>query len=84
MRAPSILIVDDEPLMRLSMVDALKASGYEVNAAATGDDGLEQLTKAPLDILITDLRMPGMSGLDLLQVTKRRSPRTEVIVIKIG
>lgn len=81
MRAPSILIVDDEPLMRLSMVDALKASGYEVNAAATGDEGLGQLTKHPVEILITDLRMPGMSGLDLLQVAKQRSPRTEVIVI---
>ena len=81
MRAPSILIVDDEPLMRLSMVDALKASGYEVNAAATGDEGLEVLTQKPLEILITDLRMPGMSGLDLLQVAKQRSPRTEVIVI---
>ncbi len=81
MTPPSILIVDDEPLMRLSMGDALKASGYEVNSAATGNDGLDMLSKNPVDILITDLRLPGMSGLDLLQACKERSPTTEVIVI---
>jgi DNA-binding NtrC family response regulator len=80
-KAPSILIVDDEPLIRLSMLDALKASGYEVSAAATGNEGLAVLNKEPADILITDLRLPGMSGLDLLQATKQRSPKTEVIVI---
>ncbi len=81
MSMPSILIVDDEPLMRLSMVDALKASGFAVNAAATGTEGLEGFSRKPVDILITDLRLPGMSGLDLLQAAKQHSPKTEVIVI---
>ncbi len=81
MKPPAILIVDDEPLMRLSMVDALKASGYEVSAAATGDEGLDRFNKNPVEILITDLRLPGMSGLDLLQAAKQRSPSTEVLVI---
>ncbi len=81
MKPPSILIVDDEPLMRLSMTDALKASGYEVTAAATGNEGLEKFDLDPAEILITDLRLPGMSGLELLQASKQRSPNTEVIVI---
>ena len=81
MKPPAILIVDDEPLMRLSMVDALKASGYEVSAAATGDEGLEQFNRDPVEILITDLRLPGMSGLALLQAAKQCSPKTEVLVI---
>ncbi|WP_447973383.1 sigma-54-dependent transcriptional regulator [Nitrospira sp. Kam-Ns4a] len=81
MKPPAILIIDDEPLMRLSMSDALKAVGYEVRAAATGDEGAQILGKEVFDILITDLRLPGPDGLDLLQVCKQRSPRTEVIVI---
>lgn len=81
MKPPSILIIDDEPLMRLSMVDALKAVGYEVHAAATGHEGLAILKKEAFGIVITDLRLPGADGLDILQACKQRSPRTEVIVI---
>ena len=65
MKPPSLLIIDDEPLMRLSMMDALKAVGYEVRSAATGQDGLALLRKEPFDLVITDLRLPGASGLEL-------------------
>ncbi|MDE3017998.1 MAG: sigma-54-dependent Fis family transcriptional regulator [Nitrospirota bacterium] len=81
MKAPSILIVDDEPLMRLSMLDALKAVGYEVRAAATGQEGHAILSSETFDIVITDLRLPGSDGLSLLQACKQRSPRSEVILI---
>jgi DNA-binding NtrC family response regulator len=81
MKAPTVLIVDDEPLMRLSMLDALKAVGYDVRAAGTGQEGQGILTKDVFDILITDLRLPGADGLSLLQTCKQRSPRTEVILI---
>jgi DNA-binding NtrC family response regulator len=75
------LIIDDEPLMRLSMEDALRAVGCEVRAAATGSEGLAMLEKGGYDIVVTDLRLPGMDGLTLLQAAKQRSPRTEVVVI---
>jgi DNA-binding NtrC family response regulator len=81
MNTPHILLIDDEPLIRLSMTDALKAVGYEVQAAANGHEGLALLNQAVFDIVITDLRLPGADGLELLQVCKQRSPRTEVIVI---
>ncbi len=81
MKPPSLLIIDDEPLIRLSMLDALKAVGYEVRSAATGQEGIGLLNKEVFEIVITDLRLPGAGGLDLLQVCKQRSPRTEVIVI---
>ena len=81
MKPPSVLLIDDEPLMRLSMLDALKAVGYDVQAAATGQQGLEKLDKDAFEIVITDLRLPGSDGLALLQACKQRSPRTEVIVI---
>ncbi len=81
MKAPTTLIIDDEPLIRLSMVDALKAVGYDVRAAATGQEGLQILNTDAIDILITDLRLPGMDGLEILHASKQRSPRTEVIMI---
>ncbi len=81
MKAPTTLIIDDEPLIRLSMVDALKAVGYDVQAAATGQEGLQILNSDAIDILITDLRLPGMDGLEILHACKQRSPRTEVIMI---
>jgi DNA-binding NtrC family response regulator len=76
-----ILIVDDEPLMRLSMVDALEGIGYEVTAAATGTEGVAILGARRFDIVITDLRLPGADGLTILKVCKERSPATEVILI---
>ncbi|MBM4134018.1 MAG: sigma-54-dependent Fis family transcriptional regulator [Nitrospira sp.] len=81
MKAPSVLIIDDEPLMRLSMLDALKAVGYDVHAAATGQEAQAILSSNTFDIVITDLRLPGSDGLSLLQVCKQRSPRSEVILI---
>jgi DNA-binding NtrC family response regulator len=81
MNPPHILIVDDEPLMRLSMVDALEAVGYQVVSAATGTEGLDLVRTRPFDLVITDLRMPGADGLTIVQTTKAVAPHTEVIVI---
>ncbi len=81
MRNPAVLIIDDEPLMRLSMVDALKAVGYDVEEASTGDEGIEQFRARRYDLVITDLRMPGSDGLQVVQACKAGSADTEVIVI---
>jgi len=76
-----VFIVDDEPLMRLSMLDALEGVGCEVLAAATGTEGLAVLGTRQFDIVITDLRLPGADGLTILKACKERSPTTEVILI---
>lgn len=81
MTALNILIVDDEPLMRLSMVDALEAVGHDVHAAATGTEGVDLVGKRAFDLVITDLRLPGADGLTVLKVTKEMHPQTEVVVI---
>ena len=81
MKGLKVLIVDDEPLMRLSMLDALEAVGCEVTAAATGTEGLVILGTRQFDIVITDLRLPGADGLTILRASKERSPTTEVILI---
>ncbi|MGE3152685.1 MAG: sigma-54-dependent transcriptional regulator [Nitrospiraceae bacterium] len=81
MSPTSILLVDDEPLMRLSMLDALKAVGYDVQAAATGHEGKDLLLTGQFDILITDLQLPGIDGLGLMQLCKEPTRRTEAIMI---
>ncbi len=76
-----ILIIDDEPLMRLSMLDALKADGYEVDQAATGDEGIAKVQSGHFDLVITDLRMPGRDGLQVVQACQDHAPNSEVLVI---
>ncbi len=77
----SVLIIDDEPLMRLSMLDALKAEGYQVQEASNGEEGIQKTKTNRYDLVITDLRMPGSDGLQVVRVCKEYSPETEVIVI---
>ena len=81
MKGQSVLIIDDEPLMRLSMVDALSAVGYEVRDASMGDEGIGLLHERRFDLVVTDLRMPGSDGLQVVQACKESSTDTEVIVI---
>src|SRR5215510_2978221 len=81
MKGLKILLVDDEPLMRLSMVDTLETVGYDVHAAASGTEGLEILRQKPVDLVITDLRLPGVDGLTILKATKEKAPQTDVVVI---
>ena len=77
-----VLVVDDEPDVRSSLTGFLAKLGHRVNSAADGDEGLKCLHSDPYDVLITDLRMPGLDGLELLRRIKRieRSP-VHVIVI---
>lgn len=81
MKGRSVLIIDDEPLMRLSMADALSAVGYEVQDASTGDEGIGLFRERRFDLVVTDLRMPGSDGLQVVQACKDSSTDTEVIVI---
>jgi DNA-binding NtrC family response regulator len=76
-----ILVVDDEDSLRRVMQVQLQQSGYEVTTAASGGEAFERLTAAPVDLVLTDLKMPGMSGLELLKRIRAEYP--EVIVILI-
>ena len=81
MKGLTILLVDDEPLMRLSMMDALEAVGCNVHAVPTGTEGIEAIREKTFDVVITDLRLPGVDGLTVLQTAKDKEPQTEVLVI---
>ncbi len=76
----SILIVEDERNIRESLAAALSAE-YEADQAASGEEALEKLKKRGYDMLITDIRMPGMSGVELLGRYRKDNPDNPVIVI---
>ena len=77
----SILVVDDEPAMRLLVTSVLKDEGHLTTAAASGEEALELVGKHHYHVVITDLRMPGMSGLQLLEALRRDDPATAVILL---
>ena len=79
--AKSILIVDDDELMRSFLVAILKEEGHRVEEARNGKEGLAKFLSAELDLVITDLRMPGLSGLDLMRQGRKEKPDTRWIVI---
>jgi DNA-binding NtrC family response regulator len=76
-----IMVIDDEPLMRVTIQDALISEGYEVVTAETGRKGLDLFRDNQTDILITDLKLPDMDGIQILKEVKTRSPEAYVIVI---
>ncbi|MFP4344287.1 MAG: response regulator [Anaerolineales bacterium] len=78
-----ILIVDDEPKVAFFLGRSLKLADQEceVNTAKSGEEALEILNRTPVDLLITDLRMPGISGLDLIRWVSAASPQTRTILI---
>lgn len=78
---PRILIVEDDTTQREIIQDILQTNGYEVTCCASGKQALVLLKEQHTDILLTDLRMPEMDGLQLLLAAKRTSPETEVIVM---
>ena len=77
----SILVVDDEPAMRLLLTSVLKDEGHEVTAAATGEEALQLIATRHYHLVLTDLKMPGISGLELLTQVKRDDPGTAVIIL---
>jgi two-component system NtrC family response regulator len=81
MNSKTILIVDDDESLRTITRMQLEDLGYRVIAAAGGEEALAVLPAEPVALMITDLKMPGMSGMDLLKRTRAEFPETQVIVI---
>ncbi len=78
---PRILIVDDEAAMRESLKDWLMEDGYEVNSAESGETALKMAAERNWDIVLLDLKMPGMDGIETLEKIKEINPDTEVLMM---
>jgi len=76
-----ILVVDDEPDIRQSLAAMLEKKGFTSDSAGSGKEAIDCFEADPYDIVITDIRMPGMSGLDLMHRIKERMPDTIVLLM---
>ena len=76
-----VLVVDDDPVVRKSFDRVLSSKGYAVITAENGEEALRKLNEEKYDIVYTDIRMPGMSGLEVAEQVKARQPWTPVVII---
>jgi len=76
-----ILLVDDEKTMVKYLSKRLIKRGFEINIAYNGLDALEQVKAADFDVVLLDVLMPGMNGIDTLKEIKKIKPQTEVIML---
>ena len=81
MSSTKILIVDDELIMRESLAGWLERDGHSVQTAPSGEDALEKLKETRFDILLVDIKMEGISGLDVLRHMKENDPDVAVVMI---
>jgi CheY-like chemotaxis protein len=77
----NVLVVEDDEVLRESFQQLLSYLFAEVDAAVDGQDALDQLAAKNYDIVLTDLRMPRMSGFQLLQEIRQQSPQQPIVVI---
>ncbi|WP_339744014.1 sigma-54 dependent transcriptional regulator [uncultured Maricaulis sp.] len=77
----SVLIVDDDPTQRRLLQAVIEKQGYRVETAESGDAALDRVASSPVDVMLLDLIMPGMDGMETLDAVKKRLPDLPVIVL---
>lgn len=83
MSAGRILVVDDEPQIRRVMKATLTGNGYEVYDAQTGEQALEQIRKAKIDLVLLDMNMPGMGGIETCRALRSGSEDLAIIMLTV-
>ncbi|MEF2229603.1 MAG: sigma-54 dependent transcriptional regulator [Pseudodesulfovibrio sp.] len=81
MTAAAILVVEDERIARENLAHILTGAGHRVTAMASAEEGLRELTTREYDLIITDLMLPGMDGIQMLERARAKHPPVEVIVV---
>jgi CheY-like chemotaxis protein len=76
-----VLLVEDDEDNRELMAEVLAGAGFDVVSAASGTEGLRSLSERPVDVIVTDVGMPGMGGLELATAAKRVAPSVPIIVV---
>ena len=77
----TVLIVDDEPSMRTALTETVRRLGYQVRGAIDGADAVEQVERLKPWLVVTDLKMPRLNGLELVKAIKQKSPETLIILM---
>ncbi len=81
MTGVKVLVVDDEAVIRKGLCRVMEGRGYQAEASESGFEAIEKLQKTPFNIVITDLKMPGMDGIEVLKAIKILQPDVPVIII---
>lgn len=81
MSITSILIVDDEKNLRTTLADILSEEGYEVSTADSGERAVKMFEKTPYDLVLMDVRMPGMDGMEAFRLIRERKANAQVILM---
>lgn len=76
-----VLIVDDEAPVRDMFTELLKKEDYKVSSAASGEEALATIKKEDYEVILLDIRLPGMSGLEALKMIKEAKPKSIIIMI---
>ena len=76
-----ILVVDDEEVVRLSHIRTLASVHCDVEVVKSGTEAISVMERRPIDVVLLDLRMPGMDGMAVLKAIKEKWPDTEVVII---
>ncbi len=79
--AHRVLVVDDEPIVNESCRRVLAHEGYEVDTTESGREGLDRACAQHFDLVITDLKMPDLDGMDLVRALRRERPNTAIVII---
>src|SRR6202790_159220 len=79
----SVLVVDDEPALRKTIRASLAASGYTVEEAGTGGEALGAIQRQPFDLVLLDINMPGISGVEACQQIRALAPRMGIIMVTV-
>ena len=79
----NLLIVDDEPALRRALRTSLSASGFGVSEARNGEEALATLPRAPVDIVLLDIAMPGMSGIEVCRKIRETSTRIGIMMVTV-
>lgn len=77
----TLLIVDDEPKIRAMLADCLEQEGVTIDTAGSGEEALAKIAQAPPDMVLLDVKMKGMSGLDVLKQLRISHPRLAVLIV---
>jgi len=76
-----VLLVEDDDDNRELMIEVLESAGYEVLSASSGRDGLRALAERSVDVVVTDVGMPGMGGLEVARAAKEIAPTVPVVLV---
>ncbi|MCE5337052.1 MAG: response regulator [Desulfobacteraceae bacterium] len=84
MKAPRVLLIDDEVGLIQNISQLLKHRGYEASIAGNGEEGLRAIREKQFDVVVLDLRMPGISGMDVLREIKTEKAGSPEVIILTG